>query len=459
MMKKAIKIFLMFVFIVATYNVVSKAAISATSKTVNSGENVSILVTSNIQLSAYTVKATGYNGLTFVTSSGGSGAGTTSISDAKAVGGMTSLATFQFRAPTVEKDQTFQVSFSATGMGDVNLAGVPDSSCTATITVKAKNQSTDSTGNDNENNTGSNTSTKKSNVATLSNLGIRPNDFSGFKANTLNYNTEVPNETESIEIYASKGHNGQTISGTGKKSLKEGKNTFNIVVTAEDGKTQKTYTINVTRKTKEDKTEETSNGNTEERPEENTETDPLEEKFGLSELKIEGLEIEPQFQTDIYEYKVELKEDLDKLNITTLATKANATVEITGNENLKEGENIITILVKGENEDETAAYQIVVNKILEKQENTENNSNQDKIKKIIIVSIAGGIILVIVVVAIVTKIKKSKGKGNGYIPYENLMDDDEESDEGDEIEENQEDEEFYQEEPKKKKRSKGKRFK
>ena len=115
-MKKTIKIFLMFLFIVATYNVVSKAAISATSKTVNSGENVSILVTSNVQLSAYTVKVTGYNGLTFVTSSGGSGAGTTSISDAKATGGMTSLATFQFRVPTVESDQTYQVTFSATGM-------------------------------------------------------------------------------------------------------------------------------------------------------------------------------------------------------------------------------------------------------------------------------------------------------------------------------------------------------
>lgn len=358
------------------------------------------------------------------------------------------------------------ISINASGVvadysteNDANISASPKS-VKIVQSASGNNNNGNSTSGNNAGKTETNTNPNtKSNVATLSNLGIKPNDFSGFKSGIYSYNVEVPNETESIEVYASKGQNGQTISGTGKKTLKEGTNTFNVVVTAEDGKNQKTYTINVTRKTKEDKTEETSNGNTEEKPEENTETDPLEEKFGLSELKIEGLEIEPQFQTDIYEYKVELKEDLDKLNITTLATKANATVEITGNENLKEGENIITILVKGENEDETAAYQIVVNKILEKQENTENNSNQDKIKKIIIVSIAGGIILVIVVVAIVTKIKKSKGKGNGYIPYENLMDDDEENDEGDEIEENQEDEEFYQEEPKKKKRSKGKRFK
>lgn len=354
------------------------------------------------------------------------------------------------------------ISINASGVvadysteNDANISASPKS-VKIVQSASGNNNNGNSTSGNNAGKTETNTNPNtKSNVATLSNLGIKPNDFSGFKSGIYSYNVEVPNETESIEVYASKGQNGQTISGTGKKTLKEGTNTFNVVVTAEDGKTKKTYTINVTRKAKEDKTEEKTN----ETSNENSGEDPLEEKFGLSELKIEGLEIEPQFQTDIYEYKVELKEDLDKLNITTLATKANATVEITGNENLKEGENIITILVKGENEDETAAYQIVVNKILEKQENTENNSNQDKIKKIIIVSIAGGIILVIVVVAIVTKIKKSKGKGNGYIPYENLMDDDEESDEGDVIEENQEDEEFYQEEPKKKKRSKGKRFK
>lgn len=334
-----------------------------------------------------------------------------------------------------------------------------------------KSSSSSNSGSNSQNNSGTNnttTSTKSSN-ANVKMITTSPVDFSGFKANkTSGYSVTVENNIDKINVNVTKEDTkanvslvNKTNSDTGKSwvYIAEGDNEINVTITSEDGKNQKTYTINVTRKTKEDKTEETSNGNTEERPEENTETDPLEEKFGLSELKIEGLEIEPQFQTDIYEYKVELKEDLDKLNIITLATKANATVEITGNENLKEGENIITILVKGENEDETAAYQIVVNKILEKQENTENNSNQDKIKKIIIVSIAGGIILVIVVVAIVTKIKKSKGKGNGYIPYENLMDDDEENDEGDEIEENQEDEEFYQEEPKKKKRSKGKRFK
>ena len=460
MIKRTIKIFIMFMFIVATYNVVSKAAISAASKTVNSGENVSILVTSNVQVSAYTVRVTGYDGLTFVTSSGGSGAGTTSISDAKATGGMTNLATFQFKAPSVEKDQTFQVTFSATGMGDINLNALPDSSCTANITVKGSNQGTGGVANNGQTPASSEnpTTSTKSTVATLSNLGIRPNDFTGFRPSTYSYNVEVPNDTETIEVYASKGQSGQTISGTGTKTLKEGVNTFNVVVTAEAGNTQ-TYTINVTRTAKEEQIEDN------EQPEENPGEDPMEEIFGLSELNIEGVELEPQFQTDVYEYKVELKEDIEKLNITTLATEANSNIEITGNENFQEGENIITIVVKGQDEEKIATYQIIVNKTLEEQENTVNQEqdHQQMIKKIIVISVAGGVILIIVIATIIVKVKKSKKSIDGYIPYENLTDDYEDDYEVNEIEEqtfeDTKDDEFYEEEHKKKKRSKGKRFK
>lgn len=302
------------------------------------------------------------------------------------------------------------------------------------------------------------TTTEKSSVATLSNLGIRPNDFSGFKANTYFYNVEVPNETEKIEVYASKGQSGQTISGTGTKTLKEGANAFNVVVTAEDGKTQKTYTINVTRKAKEEQAEPTEET---EQPEEdgNSEEEPIVETFGLTELNIEKLELDPQFKTDVYEYKVDLKEDLEKLNITTLATKANSEIEITGNENLQEGENVITIIVKGENEAETVAYQIIVNKTLEKQEDTSNQEQEEKNKKIIILSVAGGAILIIVIAVIAAKVKKSKNLDDDYIPYQNLINDYEEDSQVEEqIIEDTENDEFY-EESKKKKRSKGKRFK
>ncbi len=476
-MKKVLKVVLTFLFVIATYNVVSKAAISATSKTVNSGETFSISVTSNVSVSAYTVKATGYSGLTFVTSSGGTGAGTTTISDAKATGGMTSLATFQFKAPDVEKDQTFKVDFSASGMGDVNLAPVADSTCTATITVKAKTQNSGGNGGNTSQTGGTTTTPSKSNVATLSNLGITPNDFKGFSANKLSYSTEVPNDVETVEIYAKKGQSGQTISGTGKKTLKEGANTFNIVVTAEDGTTKKTYTLTINRKAKETSNEITDNTTVDE-PEETE--DPAKAGFGLTKLEISGFKLQPQFQTDVFEYNVDLKEDLEKLEIETVATQENATVEITGNENLQDGENIITILVNSEDGQESVAYQIIVNKTVEKQEVMPKSVGNDKIKKIAILSGAVGIIVIIAVVIVVKKIKSSKNEA--FIPYENIFDkDDEEFEENNsEIDNNEkyfEKENFeedkvveqsqdsdnldmYEEEKiKHKKRSKGKRFK
>ena len=329
--------------------------------------------------------------------------------------------------------------------------------------INSGNNSNSGTSNDG----GSNTSTTqtKSGNANVKMITTSPSDFTGFKASkTSGYEVTVENDVDRINVNVTKENSNASVSllnktnsDTGKTwvYIAEGSNEIAVTVTSEDGANQKTYTINVTRKEKEEQTEEPEQ--TEE--EENSEEEPIVETFGLTELSIEGLEIAPQFQTDVYEYKLDLKEDLEKLNITTLSTKANSEIEITGNENLQEGENIITIIVKGENEAETVAYQIIVNKTLEKQEDTLNQEQQEKIKKIIILSVAGGVIFIIVMAVIINKIKKSRKSNDGYIPYENLMDNYEEDSQVEEqtIDDIEEDE-FY-EESKKRKHSKGKRFK
>jgi hypothetical protein len=63
-----------------------------------------------------------------------------------------------------------------------------------------------------------------------------------------------------------------------------------------------------------------------------------------------------------------LTEDLSELEIVTEKTDKDAKIEIIGNENLKAGENVITILVKNEETEEVATYQIIVNKVLAKEE-------------------------------------------------------------------------------------------
>ena len=327
-----------------------------------------------------------------------------------------------------------------------NGVDVPISSVNTNISI-LNNSLSGNTNSGNATNNSSNpttpSTTEKSNVATLANLGITPNDFSGFKANTFNYNVEVPNEVESIEVYAKKGQNGQKISGLGTKKLNEGQNKIEVIVTAEDGKTKKTYTINVTRKAKDE-------AQPENQQEEQNEDQPMEEIFGLSELKIEGYELEPQFQTDIYEYRMDLKEDIEKLDITALATEANSNVEIIGNENLVDGENIITITVKGENEEKIATYQITINKILSTTENNTNLETDHKqmILQIVIIS-AILVIAFVILIIILVKIKKAKNS-DGYISYENILENN--NDKNDETE-------ITKEEIKRKKHSKGKRFK
>jgi len=88
----------------------------------------------------------------------------------------------------------------------------------------------------------------KSNDATLKSLTVSQGTLTPvFNANTTNYTVNVTNDVSSIEIGATANNATATISGAGTKTLSVGNNTFNIVVTAEDGTTTKTYTIVVTR--------------------------------------------------------------------------------------------------------------------------------------------------------------------------------------------------------------------
>ena len=85
----------------------------------------------------------------------------------------------------------------------------------------------------------------KSTNVNLSSLSLSSGSLSpAFNANTTSYTATI--DAGSVTINASKGDNTQAISGTGKKTLKYGKNTFKVVVTSEAGNT-KTYTIVITR--------------------------------------------------------------------------------------------------------------------------------------------------------------------------------------------------------------------
>lgn len=251
--------------------------------------------------------------------------------------------------------------------------------------------------------------------ADLSNLGIKPNDFSGFLPNKTSYDVTVPENVQTIEVYATAKNSSAKISGTGTQELAIGENKIDVVVSANDG-TIKTYTINVKRE-----------GGSKEN---NTQTTEKVEE-GLSELKVENLELTPKFETNVYEYSTKYIGEKTILDIQAIVTDPKYTAEIVGNEDLKEGENLVTILVSDKDGKNVATYQINIKKskideeAIVKQE--EERKQQEQKKLLLIGGIAGGVILLIIIILII-KYQKSKSYAEEFsaIPFSKLNDKDDE---------------------------------
>jgi len=259
-----------------------------------------------------------------------------------------------------------------------------------------------------------NKATNKSNNANLSNLGIKPNDFKGFKISTTSYNVSVPNDVENITIYATAQDKKATITGAGAQKLNVGKNELNVIVTAEDG-TTKTYTINVTR-------EEGKNGATENATSNNTTNsvvsqDNKNSESDLKKLSIKGYNLTPSFSPNVYEYKVNVTENVSSLDIETEKANDNVSIDIAGNENFVEGENTITLLVYNEETKQNSTYQIIVNKT-NKDANALNNTLNDaekKANKIRIILLGSvGFIIVCAIIFVIVKHKMNTDDDEKY---------------------------------------------
>lgn len=243
--------------------------------------------------------------------------------------------------------------------------------------------------------------------ANLSNLGIRPHDFTGFNPSTTSYSVTVPSDTESVEVYAQVADSNATISGTGTVELNEGDNVVEVIVTAEDG-TTKTYTINITRETNE-LTEENIQGN------------------GLAKLVIQNVEITPEFQINVYEYTAKYIGEDTSLQIEVEPTDESYQVEIVGNEELKEGENIITILVSDSYGNNVATYQIGVEKSLVDEEAlAREQAEKEQRQKMIIGAIIAVIIVIAIIVFVIIRHRRNKKFAEEYsgVPFYGMNDDD-----------------------------------
>lgn len=142
------------------------------------------------------------------------------------------------------------------------------------------------------------------------------------EANKTVYNATVSRSVDKILIAARTNDPMATLTGTGQKELQIGLNTFEILVESANGLEQ-IYTINITRSTEE------------------IQGPVISSKLKL--LTVNGLVLNVSEENQLFLYGI--SNDINTLNINPVTESTTATVQITGNENLKVGTNKIDIKV------------------------------------------------------------------------------------------------------------------
>lgn len=233
----------------------------------------------------------------------------------------------------------------------------------------------------------------------------------------------VENDKSSVRVQAniptnySISVNGNSVSGF-NVNLGEGTNTIKVT----DLSSGKTITVNVTRMPLvEENTPPNVMDNTE--VSENTVDEETAEDSGLKleKLTIEGLELIPEFDPDIYSYTVNInmdEQDYSSLNIDAVANDYMASVGIDGNQNLQEGENIINIILTSADGEEIVTYQLIVNKITSASEVVGEKTNEDNNQKMPIIIAIVAIIVIVIIVAIIVLVRKYKKMNPDYDDYD-----------------------------------------
>ena len=183
---------------------------------------------------------------------------------------------------------------------------------------------------------------------------------------------------------------GCTVKDGKRVTLETGANNVVVNIKSEDGNNNKSYNFNIYR------------------------GDIITSSPYLKDIKIKDAKLSPKFDSLTNDYSVNVKGNIEKLDITTTPEDPTADIQIKGNENLKEGENTITITVTSSDGENKQVYTILVNK--EKEEKTTKKVATTKVKKkkdnkwlIIGLSI---LILTIIIVSFVIIFKKKKNKDN-----------------------------------------------
>ena len=241
---------------------------------------------------------------------------------------------------------------------------------------------------------------------------------------------------EKISINAVKEDTKEKIEGTGVKAVKVGTNVYNLVVTAENGETR-TYAIKLIKpEISEDK---------------NIRLATLKLSYIDESGKTVELPLDKTFNAETFEYSLNVESIVKSIKIDTTLPEGSEgiKVSVSGNEDLQDGENVITITLFNEHDDtenpKKTIYTIKVNKaaavtaetaIMQPAEKTP----EKKVNfKLIIGIILGIILLLIMILIILLIVSKKQSKDNEPDDYGFISEDDENDENNEDYEDDNED--------------------
>lgn len=241
---------------------------------------------------------------------------------------------------------------------------------------------------------------------------------------------------EKISINAVKEDTKEKIEGTGVKEVKVGTNVYNLVVTAENGETR-TYAIKLIKpEISEDK---------------NIRLATLKLSYIDESGKSVELPLDKTFNAETFEYSLNVESIVKSIKIDTTLPEGSEgiKVSVSGNEDLQDGENVITITLFNEHDDtenpKKTIYTIKVNKaaavtaetaIMQPAEKTP----EKKVNfKLIIGIILGIILLLIMILIILLIVSKKQSKDNEPDDYGFISEDDENGENYEDYEDGNED--------------------
>ena len=170
-------------------------------------------------------------------------------------------------------------------------------------------------------------------------------------------------DTNNLEVTAIPEASNANVQISGNQGLKEGLNKILIEVTSKDNTSKSVYTINVTKTS--DK--EAANSN-------------------LETLAIENVMLEPIFDVNILNYKANVPNSTENLNVFAVPENINGKVEITGKDNLIEGDNLVKVRVTAPNGYSYKDYIVNVHRRTQEEDKIfeeEQNANSEKLNDII----------------------------------------------------------------------------